>query len=272
MPETLLVKLGGSIVTNKNSADYNVETEIVKNCLVALKQYQAENPETKLILIHGAGGHIHHLAQTYGLTTSCADDPRKLEQAYEVQKTTKRLSDDIVAIAKSIDFPVVQVPTCDVVTNECGTFMNINMEYIASALRSASVALLYGDMVPDARYGLSICSGDTLITELAPLVNATRVIYVSDIDGLYTNDPYQDANAELIEKISVTELGSNRITITNSHSIDVTGGLKNKLSPAAQLFATTASLESIEICNGLKPDVLPVVLHMQAVPHTTITK
>lgn len=272
MSETLLVKLGGSVITDKNSSDYNVRNETVTNCLQALKQFSLDNPETKLVLIHGAGGHIHYLAKTYGLTTSCAGVAEKIAHAYEVQKTTKRLSDDIVALALRLDFPLTQIPTCEVVTNKDGGFKNIALERIKKTLQSNGIPLLYGDMVPDETFDLSICSGDTLIAEIAPHIAATRIIYVSDIDGLYTSDPHQHEAAELIEKISVTELGNDRITITNSHSIDVTGGLKNKLEPAAQLFITTPSLISIEVCSGLKPNVLTAVLENQTVPHTTIVK
>jgi len=272
MPETILVKLGGSVITNKNNPDYNVQAAIVSDSLLTLKQYLHENPGTKLILIHGAGGHIHHLAKLYELTTSCAGNQEKLTHAYEVQQTTKRLSDDIVALANNIDFPVTQIPTCEVVTNDSGMFKKIAVDRIKNASVSASVPLLYGDMVPDTSYGLSICSGDTLVTQIAPIIGATRVMYVSDIDGLYTKDPHQHPDAELLEKIKVSELSDDHITITGSHSIDVTGGLKNKLEPVAQLFATTPSLKSIEICNGLKLNVLSAVLENQAVPHTTIVK
>lgn len=272
MSQTLLIKLGGSIITDKNNANYNVQTEIVSHCLRTLKQFLTEHPRTNLVLIHGAGGHIHHLAKTYELTTSSAGNAEKLAHAYAVQKTTKRLSDAIATLAHRLDFPAVQIPTCEVVTNDGGAFKKITMDRIAEALASGSVPLLYGDMVPDKHYGLSICSGDTLIAELAPLLGATRVVYVSDIDGIHTSDPYKNDDAELIQTITVSKLHHDHITVTGSHSIDVTGGLKNKLEPVVKLFAATPTLTSIEICNGLKPHVLQAVLSQKPVPHTTITK
>lgn len=272
MTETIVLKLGGSVVTDKGRTEYNLRTETVHKLLLSLKQFFTEKPISRLVLIHGAGGHIHHLAKTYALTTSCADNPTKLKHAQEVQQTCSRLSYEIASLAAEIDFPLRQIPTHEVATNSEGRFSSIDMERISKALATNTVPLLYGDMVPDAAYGLSICSGDTLITQLAPRVTATRVIYVSDIDGLYSEDPYLNPRAQLLENIAVDVLQSDSVRLSDSHNVDVTGGLAGKLKPAAELFKNTPSLRSIEICNGLKPGVLAAVLNKQPVPHTLITQ
>lgn len=272
MPETLLVKLGGSVITDKGRTDFNVQTDIVKSCMTALKVFLTERPGSRLVLIHGAGGHIHHLAKTYGLTTSSAGLPEKINHAQRVQVTTRRLSDAILSLANELSLPIVQIPTCEVVRNHDSNFEDITMGRIESALSAGSIPLLYGDMVPDATWEYSICSGDTLIAEIASRIAATRIIYVSDINGIYTSDPHTDQTAKLIESININELNNDNVTITGSHNVDVTGGLAGKLAPLSKLFKEIPSLTYVEVCNGLENGVLQAVLKGESSSHTTITK
>ncbi len=93
----------------------------------------------------------------------------------------------------------------------------------------------------------SIGDNDTLSAIVASLVDADLLILLSDIDGLYTDDPNQNEQAEFIE--FVDELNEDLLTMgKNSSSSGVgTGGMNTKLSAAK---IATASGADMVIANG----------------------
>ena len=62
MPEPLLfLKLGGSLITNKNEAETAL-IERLEMLLAELRQFTLENPNTRVLLGHGSGSFGHHAA------------------------------------------------------------------------------------------------------------------------------------------------------------------------------------------------------------------
>ncbi len=93
------------------------------------------------------------------------------------------------------------------------------------------VPVLYGDAVLDSEQSFAILSGDQLIAKLSNDLGADRVIFGSDVDGIFTNNPKLNPDAELIEKVSVGNIEAN---VGDTTHTDVTGGMLGKLSEAAE--------------------------------------
>jgi hypothetical protein len=49
-------------------------------------------------------------------------------------------------------------------------------------------------------------TSDSIATYIAGLLLAKKLILVTDVDGIFTEDPKKDPNARMIEKLSVNEL------------------------------------------------------------------
>ena len=64
----------------------------------------------------------------------------------------------------------------------------------------------FGDVVSDKKLGFSICSGDLLMLLLAENLKPEKTIFIIDEDGLYTSNPKEDKNAELIESATKDQL------------------------------------------------------------------
>lgn len=72
---------------------------------------------------------------------------------------------------------------------------------------------------------------DTLSAVVARLIDADLLILLSDIDGMYTDDPHLNANAQLIEEVheinaSLQEMGKGSVSSVG------TGGMVTKLNAA----------------------------------------
>uniref|UniRef100_A0A7S2HUP3 Aspartate/glutamate/uridylate kinase domain-containing protein n=1 Tax=Helicotheca tamesis TaxID=374047 RepID=A0A7S2HUP3_9STRA len=141
---------------------------------------------------------------------------------------------------------------------------------IQQALSKGIIPILHGDACPygDARgrNGVGILSGDTLVEAIATHWNEeeektriSHVVFVTDIDKVYTSDPKVDADAKPLDVIEIDgESGDIVVNLDKNeensgggddddddgvmidageslHDHDVTGGLKTKLGAAASI-------------------------------------
>ncbi|MCM1263854.1 MAG: glutamate 5-kinase [Butyrivibrio sp.] len=88
-----------------------------------------------------------------------------------------------------------------------------------------------------ATYEIEIGDNDTLSAIVASLVKADMLILLSDIDGLYTDDPHTNPDAKYIEVVE--EITDNLIEMgkTSTGSDSGTGGMNTKLQ-AAQIASS----------------------------------
>ena len=103
---------------------------------------------------------------------------------------------------------------------------------------------------------ISVGDNDTLGASVAKTAQADLLILLSDIDGLYTANPREDKNAELIDVVfsitpEIEQLAGNKGTSLG------TGGMITKIKAAE--IAMDAGIDMI-ITNGMHPDNLYRIL------------
>ena len=99
---------------------------------------------------------------------------------------------------------------------------------------------------------IAVGDNDTLGAIVAVSMKADMLILLSDIDGLYTNDPHKDENAQLISL--VTEITPEIEALGGGKGSSLgTGGMATKLKAA--VIATEAGCEMV-IANGANPTKL----------------
>lgn len=108
---------------------------------------------------------------------------------------------------------------------------------------------------------LTIGDNDTLSAIVAVSAGADLLVLLSDIDGLYTADPRQDKNAELLPEVhgvtpEIIALAGGKGTSLG------TGGMATKLSAAK--IANAAGIDML-IANGSDPDLLYRIVDGEAV-------
>lgn len=95
-------------------------------------------------------------------------------------------------------------------------------------------------------YEIQFGDNDTLSAMVSALVHADLLILLSDIDGLYTDDPRKNPNAKFID--TVEEVNEHFMKMGKGSSSDVgTGGMATKLSAARIANASGADMV---IANG----------------------
>lgn len=94
-----------------------------------------------------------------------------------------------------------------------------------------------------ATYEIEIGDNDTLSAIVAALIEADLLILLSDIDGLYTDDPRKNPNAEFIETVDYLDENIMKMGRSTTGSSVGTGGMGTKLT-AAQI-ATKSGVDMI---------------------------
>lgn len=102
------------------------------------------------------------------------------------------------------------------------------------------------DTVSTEELDLDFGDNDTLSAIVTALVGGDLLILLSDIDGLYTDDPNQNKHAKLITDVDVIDDSLSDMAKDSSSSVG-TGGMTTKIS-AAKL--ATASGADMVITNG----------------------
>ena len=215
----ILIKFGGSVITDK-SRYRTFNADRVRRLCREIRESGEE-----VIVVHGAGSFGHVLAKEHDLNGGFKD-PSQIPAVAQVCYDMRDLNSMIVKELNDAGLPAVSVPT-----GSC--FMMKDRELIIddpSVLRNmfdkGIMPVMFGDVVMDSELGFAICSGDQIMERLKGIFDPSRVIFVSDIDGLYDRDPKNNKDAKLIENVDRTVLDSVETDITVA---DVTGGVRGKM-------------------------------------------
>lgn len=248
---TIVIKLGGSIVTYKNRSGIFLRRKALARLAQEIHHAKEKDSSLHIILIHGAGAGGHQLAQQYHLAEGIKDYPERWEGAILTRIANQKLNLEVFQSLSQGGLRVVPIHTASVIVQSDKNISSFSCEAIDAALANQCIPLLYGELVFDTTLGMSICSGDTSAVFLAHRYTAKQVIYTSDIDGIFDRDPHRHKDATLIRSISLRDLLENKtITLAGSHHVDVTGGLFNKINELSH-HPLPDSLERVVVCSGL---------------------
>ena len=127
-----------------------------------------------------------------------------------------------------------------------------NFENTMGRLLALSVLPIINENDTVATNEIVIGDNDTLAAIVAECVRADKLVLLSDIDGLYTDDPHKNTDAQLIS--DVYALDDQIMALGGSAGSSLgTGGMATKLR-AAQI-ATDAGCDMV-IANGADPEAL----------------
>jgi isopentenyl phosphate kinase len=254
----LIIKLGGSLITDKNEA-FTARKDIIDNVCLEIAKVNR-----KIIIVHGAGSFGHPTAKKYGLHLGFKNKEQLkgfIETKTRLHFLNKMIVDDLVKYnALALSFQPLTF-----ITAVNGRIKQMNIKPLLNALKLNFIPVLHGDIVFDEVLGFSIVSGDQIIAKLAPKVKADKVIFGCDVDGIFTADPKKDPKAKLIPIIDSTNFKNVLKMIKQLEVADVTGGMKGKFMECLNL--ARKGVESV-IMNLTKPRNLTAFLNGFSIPCT----
>ena len=252
----ILIKLGGSVITDKSEYKTFDREQTSRLC----REIAESGCET--LIVHGAGSFGHVLAKKYSIQKGLSD-PEQVPAAAQVHHDAMELGLLVTQTLIDSGIPASSVAPGNCFVMDGGRLVVTDEEPIRSMMSVGIMPVTFGDVVMDRATGFGICSGDQLMEAMAAMFRPDRVVFVSDIDGLYTANPKTDPDAELIPVVTPETLEE---VSAVSDVDDVTGGVRNKME--AMLRMCDGDRECV-LVNGTVPGRLLSLLKGEDVPCTT---
>jgi len=240
LKDIALIKLGGSVITFKDRP-LEANTKAIRDICIAL----AGLKEIPFIIVHGGGSFGHYWSVKYDMHTKPA--PYDSRGVAVVHESMVALNQIIVNAMLEHGMNPYGLPPSSFTSSRRP--IKSGIAALATMAANGVIPVTFGDMVhiKDASY--SIFSGDSLMSLIAGQIKPSRVIFATNVDGIYQDMHSKKLVAEIELQNGSAKTGSADIGFGPAGT-DVTGGMKRKVAEAAKI----ASLGmDVMLVNGLEP-------------------
>jgi len=246
--ELVFVKLGGSLITEKNAPftiNYGVVTRLVKE----LKEALEADSQLQVLIGHGGGSFPHPVAQSYRTGEGFIQDTsvRGFALCQNAASTLNRLIVDVMT-DYAINAVSIQPSACCITTN--GEIVEFFAKPLEAALEHGLVPVIFGDCVFDTARGCAIVSTEQLFLHLSALLQPARVLILGLVNGVYTADPHKDEKARIIPEIELEQLSDIEGYLSGSYAVDVTGGMASKVKELVRIAERGIECEILSGASG----------------------
>ena len=215
MSELLVLKLGGSLITDKTAPE-TVDNEALTT---AVRTIEAA-PVDRLVLVHGGGSFGHHHAEAHGVTTTAGTHDAAAVEA--IHGAMRELNAAVVGTLQEHGQPAVPIAPLSMATRDAAGGLSVQTAPIGTALTEGFLPVLHGDVITHETAGATILSGDELAVALADALGANRIGMCSGVPGVL------GPGGEVIEEITAFE--SVAAALGESAATDVSGGMAGKVT------------------------------------------
>jgi len=258
MSKLMIVKLGGSVITDKQSVEPKARLDVIKR--LAEETARAYTPKMSLIIVHGAGSYGHQIVKRTGIHNGITTREQVIAFA-ETQRLQNELDSIVTKEFISRNVPCFPCQASDHVVMDGGRLKSMDLRAIKGLLKTGVVPTFFGVPAYDKTKKCSILSGDQIAPYLATKLRAKIMIHGTNVNGVFTADPNKDPNARHIPEINEGNWHEVRQYLAHSATVDVTGGMLGKVTETYEL--ARAGIESI-ITDITKPGNLEKALRGEA--------
>ena len=219
MKETVLIKLGGSVITDKSG-----ECAVHIQNIEYISQVIAGHPGIQFIIVHGAGSCGHPEAKRHHLDKGL--DPNNRSGIFITHRAVLKLNTAVVNALRANGVEAVGIHPLDACTAKNGRLESFSHQPVEMLVHHGIVPVLHGDVVMDSVRGACIVSGDQLVRAIPARIHVDRIGLATDVAGVLRHGNV----VPLINRETVADM-----EIGESDNTDVTGGMIGKLTELLQL-------------------------------------
>lgn len=230
------MKLGGSVITFKDKP-LTANVDAIDGISRALTQLGIP-----VIIVHGGGSFGHYWSVKYDMHTKSANyDALGISVVHESMIALNQiLVNSMIGVGLS---PYGMPPSAFTAGHEP---IVVKIKQIYMMAKSKVMPVTFGDVVHTEGTKYSILSGDVLMTILAKILQPLRIIFATNVDGIYKDM----ASKELVSEIKVAD-NRRSIEFFKLSGTDVTGGMQRKVTEA---FKIASHGMDVMLINGLVPE------------------
>lgn len=229
----IVIKIGSSSLTHKETGDLDyIKLEVLVRELCNLR-----NQGKDVVLVTSGAIAVGKKAV---LPNVKGDDPIAVKQACAAIGQARLMMTYQKIFAEYNQVAAQVLMTKNTILDNLNRF---NAHNTFSELLKLGVIPIVNENDTVATYEIEFGDNDTLSAIVAALIEADLLILLSDIDGLYTDDPNKNPNAEFISEVDELTEDLMQMGKASTGSNVGTGGMNTKLSAAK--IATTAGVDMI---------------------------
>ena len=264
MKDLILLKIGGSVCTEKSQGKFRVRKKAVTRIAKEIAEAKRLG-KFRLLVVNGAGPFGHVNVASYDINNGLST-PKDYAGFIKTVCDCDYLNHAVSEAMRREGILAYPYPSSSVImqARKRISFFSLDVAKRLWVYNPDIVPVMNGTMVPDAALKGSVVSGDAVIEYLAERLNAKLVIFATDVDGIFTADPHKNRKARLVPEITKESFASLKKGISGSSSTDVTGGMLGKVERLLGLGARTL------IVNGNKPGRVRDALLLKKVRGTVI--
>lgn len=252
--ETIFLKLGGSIITDKTQTEH-ARIDVLDRLAREVREALDARSDLRLVIGHGSGSFGHVAAKRHGTRDGVRDAAGWFGFA-EVAASAARLNQIVTDAFVRAGVPVVSLPPSASALCEDGDLTDLNTDVLHTHLHNGLIPLVHGDVALDTVRGATIVSTEDVFLYLAREIEPERVLLAGEVAGVYPN---ADMQGDVIECITPSNIDQYGAALGGSHGTDVTGGMAAKVYQMIDWVRSRPRL-SVRIFSALQPDTLRHVL------------
>ncbi len=222
-----ILKIGGSVITDRGQK----RPVPLRRAMERISREIAEpfrEDTFRLIIIHGAGSFGHPIVKRTGIDQGLSR-PDQLLAMGETQRLQNWLNAFFVRHLLHAGLPAFPFQASASSVMDLNHLVSMDLQALAGLLEQGMVPVLYGVPSYDKTRGCSILSGDLLAIRLYNRFSASTVLHGTNVRGVFSTDPARDPEAAFLPTVDLRGMEGLPSGIGGSSTVDVTGGLRNKL-------------------------------------------
>lgn len=265
MQNLLLIKLGGSVITDKRTPNSIQFKSITRLCREISRAWKSIGKNTDIIICSGGGSVSHPLAAKYKLQNGFSNQRGKLGLSL-TSDAEIRMNRVIVSSLLKFNLPVFSFAPASFIIAENGKIQDFFINSVKTALDLGLIPVMYGDMILDKKLGCIAFSSEALlgliVANLRSFYKDIKIVSCGITDGVY------DQKGKTIPEITKENFTSVKEFISGSAGIDVTGGMLHKVEESLKI-AEKFGIQTI-IINGITPGSLAKAVLGRKIKSTVI--
>lgn len=239
---TIFLKLGGSLITDKTAIE-SVREDVLVRVAAEIGQARAANPDLRLVLGHGSGSFGHVAGAKFGTRQGVATQTQWRGFA-EVSAAASRLNAIVVNALLAAGVPALRLqPSASAICFD-GQIQTLAVQPVQMALAAGLVPVVFGDVAFDTFRGGTIISTEEVMMALADVIRPSWLLLAGETAGVL------DLQGNVVPLITEASLPTIAPALSGSRGTDVTGGMASKVRSMLDLTAQQTEL-SIRIFSGL---------------------
>ncbi len=272
MREIVLVKLGGSLITDKRRPG-SLRPMTLARLAREIRDVAAADPGG-LVVGHGSGSFGHVPAREYGLHEGLREPGQRPGVAATQAEAAALHLHVLDALRRCGAEPFSFAPSAAAVAAS-GRAVEIGTEPLELALELGLVPVVFGDVVMDRERGVAILSTEAVFEALVEAfgehettgaegsrrVAVRRAFWLGETAGIY------DAAGATVPRVTEHNAAAVLESAAGSAGTDVTGGMRHRLETALRLAGRGVSSW---ILDGREPGILARALEGGEVPGTVV--